>query len=74
MIDTIGENGLVSTGLVFGVIQIFPIIITQTQTKKKRLQVLAAVQGETNFIMAERNIVTALIRYIPPAANRFYKM
>lgn len=73
MNDTIGENGLVPTRLVFGVIPRVPIISTELPTQIERMEILPAAQAEMISIVAERKIMTALTRDIPPAADRVYK-
>lgn len=49
----IGENRLVATRLVFGVIPCFPIISTNIPTRKERMEIPAAVQAEINATIAE---------------------
>lgn len=70
MKDTIGENGLVPSLLVFGIIPHFPIISTEIPSQCERGQILSAVQMEMNAVIAERCVLAALIRNIPPASDR----
>lgn len=74
MNDTMGENGLVPSRLVFGMIPRFPIINTDLPTQKERMEALKTAQAEMNSIVAERRVVEALTRNIPPAADRVYKL
>lgn len=70
MNDTSVEDVLVPTGLVLGIIPTFPIISTDIPTQTESKGILAAVKAEMNAIIAERNILTALTRNIPPTADR----
>lgn len=74
MTDTNGEHGLVPTRLLLGVIPISPIISTLLPNQKEKMEALAAPQAETNSVIAERKIMTALTRDIPSAADRHYDM
>jgi len=74
MNDTIGENGLVPSRLVFGMIPRFPIISYDIPSQKDRMDALATLQKEMNAIIAERRVLTALNRDIPPAADRVYSL
>ena len=70
MNDTIGENGLVPSRLVFGIIPRFPIISTDLPSQKERMEILVRAQMEMNAIVAERRIMAPLTKDIPPAADR----
>jgi hypothetical protein len=59
---TIGENGLVPSLLVFGVIPRYPALNTELPNQKVRMEVIAAAQMEMNFIIAERRISMALAK------------
>jgi hypothetical protein len=72
MNDAIGENGLVSLLLVFGVIPRYPALNTELPNQKVRIKVIAATQMEMNSISAERRITTALAKNIPSAAEHVY--
>lgn len=74
MIDTINENGLVPTRLVFGVIPRSPIISRGISARKEEMKILTPDQAEMNAIIAERKISIALTRDILPAPNRVYEM
>jgi hypothetical protein len=54
MNDTISENGLVPSLLVFGVIPRYPALNTELPIQKVRMEVTAAAQMEMNSIIAER--------------------
>ena len=70
MNDTMGENGLVPSLLVFGIIPRFPIINSELPTQKERMEALASAQMEMNSIIAERRISAALQRNIPRSAGQ----
>ncbi len=74
MNDTIGENGLVPSRLVFGIIPRFPILNSDLPNQKERLAIIQMAQAEMNSIVAERRVLAALTRDIPPAADRTYKI
>jgi hypothetical protein len=60
MNDSIGENGLVPSLLVFGFIPRYPALNTELPKQKVRMEVIAAAQMAMNSIIAERRIATAL--------------
>lgn len=70
MNDTMNEDGLVPSLLVFGIIPRFPIIATELPTQKERMEVLATARAEMEAIVAKRRIMTALLKAVPPAADR----
>lgn len=74
MNDTIGENGLVPSKLVFGITPRFPIISTDLPNQRNRMAALARAQMEMNSIVSERRVQSALTKEIPPAANRTYQL
>ena len=74
MSETIGENGLIPSLLVFGIIPRFPIISTNLPSQKERMAILAAAQMEMNATVADRRVATALSRNIPPASDRNYNL
>lgn len=74
MNDTIGENGLVPSRLVFGIIPRFPILNTNLPMQKDRMAMIKETQAEMNCSIAERRVLTALTRDIPPAADRTYNI
>lgn len=74
MNDTIPENGLVPSRLVFGTIPRFPIISTDLRNQKERMEILPKSQKEMNSIIAERRILAALTRNVRPASDRVYRL
>lgn len=62
MNDTIGENGLVPSYLVFGMLPRFPAIEADVPEQRERMEIIAAAQMEMNTIIAERRIAEALRR------------
>lgn len=74
MNDTIGENGIVPSRLVFGILPIFPIISTKLPTQRERMAALPTAQAEMHAIIAERRITSALTPDIPPAVDRHYRL
>ena len=74
MNDTMGENGLVPTKLVFGTIPRFPIINSDLPSQKERMDALQIAQKEMNSIIAERRVRTALSKEVPPAADIVYQI
>ena len=72
MNDTIGENGLVPSRLVFGIIPRYPILNTDLPNQKERMEAIKLAQSEMNSIIAERRVLAALTKKIPPAADRQY--
>lgn len=74
MNDTMNENGLVPSLLVFGIIPRFPIIATELPTQKDRMDVLAPERAEMEAIVSQKRIMTALLNAVPPAADRVYEV
>lgn len=74
MNDTINENGLVPSRLVFCIIPRYPILNTELPTHKDRMNAIKRAQAEMNSNVAERCLMTALTRDIPPAADLNYKI
>lgn len=72
MKNTVGENGLIPTLLVFRVASRFLIISTCIPTNKWRLKLLAATSPEMIAIIAHQKI-TSLTRKVSPAANTINK-
>lgn len=56
MNDTINENGLVPSRLVFGIIPLFPIINTDLPTKKNCMNGIKTAQDKMNSIVAKRGL------------------
>jgi hypothetical protein len=74
MNDTIGENGLVPSLLVFGMIPRFPILTSEIPHQQERMRILQVAQAEMNSIAAERRIVQASKSAVPAAADRVYQV
>lgn len=74
MNETIGEIGLALTGLIFGLIPWFPVIITDITSRKERMKILGASYTEEKAIIAEGKIMTAITRNNSRAAGRSYKL
>jgi hypothetical protein len=72
--DTMGENGLVPSLLVFGIVPMFPILSSKLPEQQERMRLLAAAQAEYNSIVAERRIAEILKSRVPGAADRVYKV
>lgn len=70
MKDKIGENDVVPSLLVFGTVPRFPIVSTKIPSQRERMKILSAAQMEMNAINAERRVLSALNRNIPPTADR----
>lgn len=68
--DAMGENGLVPSLLVFGLIPRFPIIATDMPTQSERMVVLATARAEMEQSVAARLIEQALRHHVPNAADR----
>lgn len=73
MNDTMGENGLVPSRLVFGILPRFPILNSNLPSQKERMEIIKTAHAEMNSIIAERRITAALTRNVPSAADRHYK-
>ena len=69
MNDTNGDNGLVPSLVVFGIIPRFPIISSDIPTQKERMLAFSRAQMEMNAVVAERRILAALTRSIPAATD-----
>ena len=74
MNDTMSENALVPSRLVFGILPRFPILNTKLPKQRERMDMIKKAQAEMNTIVAERRVLAALTRDIPPAADRTYKL
>lgn len=72
MNDTIGENGLIPSFLVFGNISSSPVISHDLPNQQERMRILAEAQMEINAIVAEKRMQTALNRYVPAAADKVF--
>lgn len=74
MNNIINEKGLDPSRLVFGIILIFSILNTDLPTQKDRMHAIKTDQAELNSIVAERRLLTAITRDIPPAADLNYRI
>lgn len=74
MNETINEEGLVKSRLVFGIIPRFPILILELQTQKERMDTIESSQAEMNTIFAEPKILSALNRNVAPCADQADKL
>ena len=73
MNDTIGEDGLVPSLLVLGIVPIFPILNTNLPQQQERMKALITARQEMNSIIAERRVTTALQKSFPSSIDRVYK-
>jgi transposase InsO family protein len=69
MNDTIGENGLVPSLLVFGVVPRFPMLSTDLPNQKERMAAISLAKMEMNSIIAERRVNTALRKNAPSSVD-----
>lgn len=60
MIDTMNEDGIVPSLLVFGVIPRFPVIATDLPMQNKRTEALATARAGMGAMVAQNRILTAL--------------
>lgn len=74
MNDTMGENGLVPSYLVFGILPRFPVIESEVPEQRERMEIIAAAQMEMNTIIAERRIAEALRRQAPSGIETVYEI
>ena len=52
----------------------FPILNSELPNQKERIGMIKSAQAEMNSIVAERKVLSALTRNIPPAADRVFKL
>ena len=71
--DTIGEQGLVPSSLVFVTVPRFPIMNTELPKQEERMEALKKAQAEMNSIVAERRVKRALLHRVPNAAHHVIK-
>ena len=74
MVDTNGDNGLVPSLVVFGIILRFPIISSDIPAQKEWTLALSKAQMEMNAVVAERRILAALTRSIPTATDFVFEL
>lgn len=58
-----GEIGLVPSRLMFGIISWFPILSSNMQSQKERIEVLKTAQSKMNSIEVERKVSEALVKH-----------
>lgn len=73
MNDTIGDNGLVPSRLVFRTIPRFPILIICLPAQRKRMKAPKSARAEINSIDSVGRVPEALTRNIVLAANQKHK-
>ena len=61
-----GENGLVPSRIVVGIIPNFPILSHDLPSQKTRMEILKMAQAEMNSIIAEEPLLAALIKKYQP--------
>ena len=74
MNDTNGDNGLVPSLVVFGIIPQLPINSSEIPAQKERMVALSKAQMEMNAVIAERRILAALARSIPTATDFVFEI
>lgn len=74
MNDTMEENSLVLSRLVFRILSRFAILISSLPAQKEITEALKTAQTEMNSIVAKRSALATVIRDIPLAAERTYKL
>ena len=74
MKDTNGDNGLVPSLVVLGIIPRFQIISSDIPAQKERMLALSKAQMEMNAVVTERRILAALPRSIPTATNVVFEI
>lgn len=70
MNETKEENGLVPYKLVFLIVPRFPIQNTILHSQTERMQTIKRAQLEMINIIADRRVLAALTRHIPPLAGK----
>ena len=71
--DTIDQNGLVPSLLVFGVLPSFPSPSRNNPDQQERFEALKSARAEMESIVAEQRIRKALKSKIPPATKYLIK-
>lgn len=69
-----GENGLVSSQLVFGDLALLPILDSSLPEQKERPAATKTAQADMNSMVAEGRISKALNRKIAHVSNRCFKV
>lgn len=71
MNDTMGENGLVLSRLVFSTLPQFRILNSESAKQKDRVAAIKTTEAEINTVVAERRHTETFHRNIPLGADRF---
>lgn len=74
MDDTLGDNGIVPSRLVFGILARFPILNFDLPSQNERVGIIKIARAENTSIIVESTVLVALTSYIPPAANGSYEL
>ena len=67
--DTMGENGIVPTTLVYGCSPSFPFLNSKLPKQRDRMRMLMVARREMATIIAERRISRALSSKLPPSTQ-----
>lgn len=68
--ETIGENGLLPTKLVFALFSRYLITSTDLPTQKERMEPQKSAPSQLNSMVVDRRVRNAHNRFIPAAADR----
>lgn len=71
MNDTVGKNRFVPSQLVFGKVPL-PVFVTDSPTRKERLEAISKALVENNAINAECMLCTALIEKLSKYADQIF--
>jgi hypothetical protein len=69
MNEIIGENGLVPSLLIFGVVRRFSMLSTDPRNQKERMAATSLAKMEMNSIIAERKVTTAWRKNAPSSVD-----
>lgn len=72
--NTIGENDLVPSRVVFGIISRLSIIATELPKQKEQMKIIAKVQMDMNAIIARRRTLSALNGKISYYADHIFRI
>lgn len=70
MTDTMGQEGLVSSRLVLGILPRLSIIKSNLPSRKRRTGIVKTVKAKVNFVSADRTLIVSLPRNLQSAADR----
>lgn len=70
----IGENGLILSRSVLGILPRVLIVDNELPKHNERLEAIKVAQSEMNSIVAERIVQATLLKTIPSAADRFFHL